>query len=249
MPNRIVREGILSSLRVASLDWGSEVFYRRLMSVVDDYGAHEYSCFKLLGSKLYPVHDNIRDADIARWIAACEKAGLVSVYDVDGRKYIRLFNFKQQLRSESKCPPPNGDGWEQLLANDIKCNHPIANDIKCKQMNTLSVSVDEVVSVVEKNPPAPKGVPVVVLHESVKPVFAEWQKYRRGMGKKPKDWDAMFGKQAEWLAEFAPEVAVEIMKQSMRNNWRSLVEPKAGTAKISATKAGSEQWDYSGELK
>ncbi len=38
MPNRILREGILTSERVNLLSWEAEVFYRRLMSVVDDYG-------------------------------------------------------------------------------------------------------------------------------------------------------------------------------------------------------------------
>ena len=38
MPNRIIREGILSSDRVDQLDPPAEVFYRRLMSKVDDHG-------------------------------------------------------------------------------------------------------------------------------------------------------------------------------------------------------------------
>lgn len=40
MPNRILREGILTSPNVARLGWAEEVFYRRLMSVVDDFGRY-----------------------------------------------------------------------------------------------------------------------------------------------------------------------------------------------------------------
>ena len=40
MPNRILREGILTSERIERLDWAEEVFYRRVMSVVDDYGRY-----------------------------------------------------------------------------------------------------------------------------------------------------------------------------------------------------------------
>ena len=40
MPNRILREGILSSERVDALSEGAEILYRRLMSVVDDYGRY-----------------------------------------------------------------------------------------------------------------------------------------------------------------------------------------------------------------
>lgn len=101
----------------------------------------------------------------------------------------------------------------------------------------------------DKNPPSPKGVPTVVLTPSVEAVFQEWQKHRRGMGKNPKNWDAMFAKQAEWLAGCSPEAAIESMNQSMRNNWQGLFEPKASSGKLSATKAGSEKRDYTGELK
>ena len=38
MPNRILRDGILMSPRVNVLSSEAELFYRRLMSVVDDYG-------------------------------------------------------------------------------------------------------------------------------------------------------------------------------------------------------------------
>ncbi len=38
MPNRVIREGILNSQRVNKLTEPAELFYRRLMSVVDDFG-------------------------------------------------------------------------------------------------------------------------------------------------------------------------------------------------------------------
>lgn len=106
MPNRIVREAILTSERVASLAWPEEVFYRRLMSIVDDYGRSEANP-QLLRSKCYPLQtDNVRAADITRWMAACQKAGLILGYDVDGKQYLEVQNFGQQQRSASKCPSP-----------------------------------------------------------------------------------------------------------------------------------------------
>jgi hypothetical protein len=54
VPNRILRDGILTSEAVASLDWASEVFYRRLYSIVDDYGRHEAG-HQLLRAKCYPL--------------------------------------------------------------------------------------------------------------------------------------------------------------------------------------------------
>jgi hypothetical protein len=55
MPNRVLREGILTSERVNALDWPAEVFYRRLMSVVDDFGRY-WAKPELLRAGLYPLH-------------------------------------------------------------------------------------------------------------------------------------------------------------------------------------------------
>ncbi len=106
MPNRIVRDAILSSERVASLGWPEEVFYRRLMSIVDDFGRYEANP-QLLRSRCYPLQtDSVRAADISRWMAACQKAGLILGYEVAGKQYLEVFNFGQQQRSASKYPPP-----------------------------------------------------------------------------------------------------------------------------------------------
>jgi hypothetical protein len=108
---------MLSSERVASLGWPEEVFYRRLMSIVDDYGRHEANQ-QLLRAKCYPLQtDSVRVADIARWMAACQKSGLILVYGVNGKQYLEIANFGQQLRSASKCPAPDDSGCEQMISD------------------------------------------------------------------------------------------------------------------------------------
>src|SRR3990167_11311858 len=54
MPNRILREGILSSERINTLSVHAELFYRRLLSVVDDYGRF-FAHPALLRSACYPL--------------------------------------------------------------------------------------------------------------------------------------------------------------------------------------------------
>jgi hypothetical protein len=105
MPNRILREGILTSDKVARLGWAAEVFYRRLMSVADDYGRF-HALAKLLRAACYPLQiDKVSDADIGKWLSECETAGLVSVYPAqDGKRYIQIANFGQQVRAKSKFP-------------------------------------------------------------------------------------------------------------------------------------------------
>jgi hypothetical protein len=112
VPNRILREGILTSPRVSRLGgWASEVFYRRLMSVVDDYGRY-YADSGLLRAACYPRQLNkVSDADIGKWLSECETAALVSVYPAsDGERYLQLLDFRQQTRAaKSRFPDPSSE--------------------------------------------------------------------------------------------------------------------------------------------
>lgn len=148
MPNRIVRESILTSERVASLAWPEEVFYRRLMSVVDDYGRHEAGV-QLLRSRCYPLQtDQVRVADISRWMAACQKAGLVVLYEVAGKHYLQVENFGQQQRSASKCPTPP--------ATDISCEQAPATAPVFEGVSvSVSVSECEEPAAASPSPPTP----------------------------------------------------------------------------------------------
>lgn len=108
MPVRLIREGILTSERIAKLNWAEEVFYRRLMSVVDDFGRY-YATPMLLRAACYPLHLNkVSDPDIEKWLTACVEAALVRVYPAqDGKRYLELLDFRQQVRAkESKFPQP-----------------------------------------------------------------------------------------------------------------------------------------------
>lgn len=109
MPNRILREGILTSPRVARLGgWAEEVFYRRLMSVVDDFGRY-YADAGMIRAACYPRQlSKVSDSDIGKWLTACVNAALVRVYPAsDGESYLQLLDFKQQARAtKSKFPDP-----------------------------------------------------------------------------------------------------------------------------------------------
>ena len=106
MPSRLLREGILSSERVDQLDAAAEVFYRRLMSKVDDHGLYDARP-SILRASLYPLRvDRVREADISRWIAACEKAGLIALYTHEGKPYLQMRDTRWVARSEPKFPLP-----------------------------------------------------------------------------------------------------------------------------------------------
>jgi hypothetical protein len=104
----MLREGILSSLRISMLDAEQEVFYRRLMSVVDDYGRY-YAHPELIQSACYPLaHRRASADDIALALEACEQASLLTLYSApDGKDYLVLRDFRQHVRARtSKFPDP-----------------------------------------------------------------------------------------------------------------------------------------------
>lgn len=119
----------MTSERVARLGWAEEVFYRRLMSVVDDFGRY-YATPMLIRAACYPLLiDKVSDADVGKWLAKCAEAALVSVYPAqDGKRYLQLLDFRQQVRAkESKFPQMP----VACVASDIGCvadaQQPIAD--------------------------------------------------------------------------------------------------------------------------
>jgi len=106
MPNRILREGILTSPRIARLGWAEEVFYRRLHSVVDDFGRY-YADPGMLRAACYPRQlSKVSDSDIGKWLTVLVEAALVRVYPAsDGERYLEVLDFGQQVRAKkSKFP-------------------------------------------------------------------------------------------------------------------------------------------------
>ena len=107
MPNRIVREGWIESLNIDALDASAERFFLRLILKADDYGRFHANPV-LLKSALFPLKDDIRSADMTRFLAACEKTGLIRCYETSGKRYLEIQRFNQRNRAkESKFPEPD----------------------------------------------------------------------------------------------------------------------------------------------
>lgn len=107
MPARILREGILESQRVNRLTDEEEVFYRRLMSIVDDYGRWE-AHRALLRARLYPLKlDQKSEERVGDYLVALVRERLAFIYVSEGKLFLQLLTFNQQERSKSKFPPPD----------------------------------------------------------------------------------------------------------------------------------------------
>lgn len=106
MPNRILRD-YTDSLAVDQLDWLGECLFVRLIQKADDYGRFHGNP-TLVRSLLFPLKNGLRDSDISARLAACEKAGLIRVYESNGKPFIEIVNFGQRLKAgaRSKYPEP-----------------------------------------------------------------------------------------------------------------------------------------------
>ncbi len=145
MPNRILRDWT-DSFVVDELDVHSERFFVRLIMKVDDFG--RFSADKrLLKSTLFPLKSDIRDTDIARCLAACEKAGLITIYTVASKCYLQIENFKQTLRQKTtKYPSP-----DECIAD---ATHMIS---KCESIASLKRNETETETETEIPPIIPQG--------------------------------------------------------------------------------------------
>lgn len=125
MPTRLIREGILTSERVASLSWEAEVFYRRLMSVADDYGLYDARP-AILRSALYPLQlEKMSECNIQRCLAACEAAGLILLFARNGKSFLQIRDFGQQIKSKPKYPLPDDTDLINPSRNDTELHNPL----------------------------------------------------------------------------------------------------------------------------
>lgn len=109
MPNRIIRDGINASPRINSLSIGAELLYRRLMSVVDDYGRFHGSPTTIRAC-CWPTHpDRFTDDQIRDWLMECSTTDkpLIKAYRASGSIYIEIQDFGQKIRAKSKFPEPD----------------------------------------------------------------------------------------------------------------------------------------------
>lgn len=163
MPVRLLREGILTSDRVDELDAAAEVFYRRLMSKVDDFGLYDARP-SVLRASLYPLRiDRVREADIARWIAACEKAGVIALYQHDGKPYLQMLDTRWTERSKPKFPLPPDPGCDTMRAGENTCEQP---QTVAPVFEVVVVGEDDKSS--RKRPPTPDGVSDAVWQDFLK---------------------------------------------------------------------------------
>lgn len=172
MPTRLIREGILTSERVASLSWEAEVFYRRLLSLVDDYGLSDARP-SVLRSALYPLQlEKMSECNVQRCLAACETAGLILLFARNGKSFLMVRDFGQSLRSAPKYPLPDGykaiqtgKSKYQLITPDDDCTQLQTDANSCSQLCTYADAYSDANAKTDKQENNAEGNTTVVCND------------------------------------------------------------------------------------
>lgn len=142
----------MTSPRIAKLGWAEEVFYRRMHSVVDDFGRY-YADVGMLRAACYPRQLNkVSDSDVGKWLRACVDAALVRVYQVDGEDYLLLSDFNQQVRAKKskfpEVPSSCAADAQQLPANahlDVSVSEDVSEDDSASKRSLTPDGVSDAV--------------------------------------------------------------------------------------------------------
>lgn len=111
MPTRILRDGIIDSRAVNALSESGEILYRRLMSIVDDYGRFEADP-ELIRARCFPRQlerwtiERITDV-LPELTVIHGDLRLVTVYQVQNKNYLQINNFGQRVQCKEKYPSPD----------------------------------------------------------------------------------------------------------------------------------------------
>ena len=230
MPNRYIRESAIESEGVNSLSWQAEVFYRRLLNRVDDFGRFTASV-KLLRASLFPLQlEKVSEKDIEKLLKEAAKAGLLATYIVDNKPLLALAKWEQGRAKVSKYPPPPADICKHLQTYAYKRSHP-SSDAPDSDSDSDSDSDPDS----DNKQPAAAGewelLHSVDLPESLRTpeclkAARDWLEYKaeRGQRYKPR---GMAGAATTWAKTFTPETFPAAVEHSIANNWAGLFPANA----------------------
>lgn len=125
MPNRYAGpEDFSDSRALAKVSLDALAFYASIFFVVDDFG-RMVSDPAMLKARAFPYRQEIRGTDCSRWLAECERAGLLASYEVDGTPYLQLTAFsgpRFRRATKSKCPEPPADASNCVQMRAVASN-------------------------------------------------------------------------------------------------------------------------------
>lgn len=183
MPNRILKESICTSDTIDSLSMFQEVVFYRLIVNCDDFGRFDARP-KVLSAKLFPLKD-ISPEQLSDAINGLCAAGLIIVYEVDGKPFLQVNTWdKHQSKraKKSKYPPPSESTCMQMHAdssngNQVNANVPVFENRESRIEESYSYSEARERARDAAPAPAPAPAASVQADNSQMPVAAYCAEY------------------------------------------------------------------------
>lgn len=105
MPNRTLKETIVTSERLAGLSFEAETLFYRLLVCADDFGRFDARPI-IIRSRAMPLRD-VCLSSVSQWVDELRASDLLTVYEVNGKPYLQLHRWEQRTRAaKSKFPDP-----------------------------------------------------------------------------------------------------------------------------------------------
>jgi hypothetical protein len=216
MPNRYIKETCVTSPTLTALSDAGERFFWRLTTVADDYGRFDGNPAVLQGRCVPTLYWPRRRVEMCLdelcTLVPGDEAPLVQLYQVRGRIYGHLTNWKihQRDRTKEKDPPkpkfPSPDEGTPLPQNSAATRGDLRQNAALNESESESVNESESESVYRTTP-----------HSAADEFDALWERYPKKAGKKAarKAWENTNGSRP------SQEVLLTAIEQQMKSvQWR-----------------------------
>lgn len=107
MPNRILREGIVDSDAVGAVSIGAECLFLRLVVLADDFGRFD-GRVTVVCRRAFVNRRSVDEHMTGEWLTELHEAGLIALYDVGGKPFMEILNFRQRTRANGSKYPARG---------------------------------------------------------------------------------------------------------------------------------------------
>jgi hypothetical protein len=121
MPQRFLRPGITNSERWNRLDWMSQSFFIRLMTLVDDYGRYDGRASVLWGQcfAVWNEHnpdDAVNLLRVEQMLQRLAAEKLIEHYEADGKKVLQITQWQERVRDGARERWPKNPDPQQSAA-------------------------------------------------------------------------------------------------------------------------------------
>ena len=230
MPNRIIKESLCTSEKIAALSDFEFRLWVGLIVSADDAGRGDARPAIIKGH-VFPLRDRVTVKDIDAALHGLAAKGCVSLYMVGGKPYFLFpaWAAHQRIRdSKPRFPAPENGEFCQVAASRgeppqaaASCGlNPIQSESESKDPNGSNAHTRE----------APEPDPFADFSPKLREKAVEWVEYKRGrrQGYKPQGLRSLATQLAKAAKQHGEAAVCEIVDQSIANGYQGILWDRLG---------------------